>query len=145
MAWSSLLIWKNSVGARKLAKVLAVALEKWRHKRDGGHVNYGQLTPPKDAVESQASSLSTTDKVPAKALHPGEETQRLDNAPPDLSSGPLARTDGSISIVGGRKASTTDVLRSEEQDLTHHSDDAEAAADFLLVDDNPINLKVGIS
>lgn len=131
------------VGPRKLSKMLVFAMNKWKETQNVGQIAR-QPTMPMRRDDAQNSSTPTEVQV-----FFADRLGEISPAAREDASTPLAIPHRTLvpPAVGNENAegSSTAVptaMSTDRQDSSHTAGDPEVTADFLLVDDSEINLKV---
>lgn len=141
----------SSVGPRKLSTVLALALGRWRDFKDKND-STDQLTSPTSALSplSSPGPYEEETNTTSGALQNGTSSPEHENSRPALSNGTLVlpvrgveNTDGNGVVAATNHFATATPM--SRKSLSQTSVSVVDPSDFLLVDDNAINLKVSSS
>lgn len=129
----------SSLGPRKLAKILVFALER----RDRA-VNQALGLPSMDALTLQSPITPSKTNGSLYGLHHGASSEGRGDSPTPLAPAPRSQTEAASYTEHGGSLAPPGFASplSQGETPSQPTSSREDSADFLLVDDNAINLKV---
>lgn len=127
---------RSSVGPRKLSKILVLVLEKWRKIQSASYTTQ-QASPLTDNLTPREHTESQANNTLSEVLYPENNHQDRKSGSLGLTDRPLLSRDVHASRILSAKPGAL-----KRRNSSPPSASLDGMADYLLVDDNGINLKV---